>query len=98
MWNAIIEFCNLNNILVLPSSKGSVIPETVVDDRTQESQPNWAELSPEELCAQLEPLLPDGYRVELLPESDDYDSGAIFIGKARTIVDRNRVAFSKMPM
>ena len=92
MWNSIISKLNELGILALPSDKGTVIPEVVVDDNG-ESQPNWANLTHKKLCAQLKPLLPNGYRVEKLPDSDDYDTRAIFIGKARTLQDRNNRAF-----
>ena len=50
----------------------------------------------EVLVTEITPLLPSGYRVELLPPNRRYDSDALYIGKERTISENNASVLDAM--
>ena len=88
MMKDLIEYLTTHSIKVLPSTskagvKGAVLPETL------DNEQNGTFESLDTLASDIQPLLPEGYRCELLPQSRRYDSDALYIGKERTLDDNN---------
>ena len=79
------EYLTNNNIKALPSTSrklrlsGAVIPKTLDDNEQFDNA--------DTLCAELEPLLPADYTVQVLEPSREYPEPAIFIGLETDIND-----------
>ena len=83
------------SIKLLPSDKGAVIPVKLEDADSKELKDN-GQIASIDVVATLEPLLPSGYRIELLPPNRRYASDAYYIGKQRTLSDNNKSVLDKV--
>ena len=90
-WNPVKDYLKGKEIKPFPSKNGVVIAETYVDDNNETIE-NFD--SVETLVAELTPLLPSGYRINVLPDNRRYDSNAVYIGLETDLVD---VCFDKLP-
>ena len=89
-WNPVKDYLKEKGIKPFPSKNGVVIAETYEDDNNETIE-NFD--SVETLVADVNPLLPDGYRITVLPDNRRYDSNAVYIGPETDLVD---VCFDKM--
>ena len=85
MWNAMKAYLKDNNITALPASGYVVIPVELENRETGETSAQFDDIRV--VCADLQPLLPDGYRAEIPETSRKYPSESILIGLDTDIND-----------
>ena len=90
-WNDVKEYLRTNSIKPFPSKNGVVIAQTYQNDDSTDVT-NYDDI--DVLVAELTPLVPENYRVTILPTSRRHNSDAIFIGLNVDMVD---TCFDKMP-
>ena len=86
MWQRIKDYLNNSNITALPTQKGNcVIPQILTNTVTNEDITQFEDI--EAVRLELEPLLPEGYKVEVSEPTRKYPEPSLFIGKSTSLND-----------
>ena len=91
MWNAIIKYLQDNNITALPASGYVIIPKDFENRDTKEVVVQFEDSST--LIAELSPLVPEGYKVEMPEPTRRHPDECILIGTDTYITE---YAFGQM--
>lgn len=85
MWQQVKNHLISLNITALPASGYAVIPFKLEDKVTGDIKQQCDDI--QVLCAELQPLLPPGYRAEIPETSRKYPDECILIGIASSLTD-----------
>ena len=84
-WNDIKAYLKTNNIKALPAKGYVVIPTNYEDRETGETSAQFDDITT--VCADLQPLKPEGYKVHIPDTSRKHPDECILIGIDSDITD-----------
>ena len=87
MWQRIKEYLNSNNITALPTDKGNCVIPQILEDRENGGESVTQFDDVDVTCADLQPLLPEGYKCVVSEPSRRYPEPCLFIGKSTSLND-----------
>ena len=76
--------------------KGAMLPTKLTDVDDVTNVVDNGQIASIDVIATLQPLLPSGYSITLLPTSRKYPDDSYYIGKERTLSDSNKTVLDKV--